>query len=95
MCLCSLAHSSYLHLLQGKILDDEYLCSERALPYECAVSLVSHSDEKNKKQNKTTLCLRLHKGDFTNQRVTSISMTYCKQSVVLALNFLSVTQLTS
>lgn len=75
VCLCSLAHSSYLHLLQGKILDDEYLCSERALPYECAVSLVSHSDAKTRViKKKTTLCLRLHKGDFTNQRVTSISM---------------------
>lgn len=54
MCLCSLAHSSYLHLLQGKILDDEYLCSERALPYECAVSLVSHSDAKTPVIKKTT-----------------------------------------
>lgn len=58
VCLCSLAHSSYLHLLQGKILDDEYLCSERALPYECAVSLVSHSDAKTrviKKKNNALL----------------------------------------
>lgn len=58
MCLCSLAHSSYLHLLQGKILDDEYLCSERALPYERAVSLVSHSDAKTrviKKKNNSLL----------------------------------------
>lgn len=64
VCLCSLAHSSYLHLLQGKILDDEYLCSERALPYECAVSLVSHSDEKNKKTKQNNALLKAPQRGF-------------------------------
>lgn len=64
MCLCSLAHSSHLHLLQGKILDDEYLCSERALPYECAVSLVSHSDAKTPVIKNNTLLKAPQRGFY-------------------------------